>query len=104
MNSVTLAHNWATRFHFHLPSGLLRVLQRAAAAPAAPSVRQLDKYATACIAHPMGRTITCNAGTLWLTIDNDPLDVILDAGQSHHCDTASKLLIHALADARLSVA
>jgi hypothetical protein len=30
--------------------------------------------------------------------------VILDAGQSHHCTKASKLAIHALAAARVSVA
>ena len=107
MNSATLAHHCAQRTHLHLPSDLLAVLRRAVAAHAAhaaPTIQHLGKHATACIAHPIGCTITCEAGELWLTVDNEPTDVILEAGQSHHCDQASRLLIHALTDARLSVA
>ena len=101
MNTATLDRSAATRFHIGLPSGLARLLQRAVAAPAA---RQLDKNATAWVARPLGRTIACEAGTLWLTFDNEPVDVILEAGQSHRCAKASKLAIHALAAARFSVA
>jgi hypothetical protein len=78
MNTATFAHAAAPRFHLGLPSGLLRLLQRAVAAPAA---RQLEKNATAWVARPLGRTITCESGTLWLTFDNEPVDVILEAGQ-----------------------
>lgn len=102
MNTVTLAATAATtRFHDMLPAGLLALLQRAVAAPAA---RQLDANATTWITHPLGRTVTCETGTLWLTFDNEPVDVILEAGQSHRCAKASKLGIHALSGARMSVA
>jgi hypothetical protein len=94
----------AFRFHFMLPAGLLAVLQRIVAVPAAPATRSLDKGATAWITHPLGRTATCETGTLWLTFDNEPQDVILEAGQSHRCAKGSRLAIHALAAARISVA
>lgn len=73
-------------------------------APAAPQAPQrLDKGATTWIAQPLGRSITCEAGTLWLTFDGEPLDLILAAGQSHRCDKASKLGIHAMTAARVLV-
>jgi hypothetical protein len=81
---------------------VLAVLHRAVAAPAA--ARSLEKNATTWIARPLGRTITCETGTLWLTFDNESADVILEAGQSHRCAKGSKLAIHALSDARVSVA
>jgi hypothetical protein len=100
MNAATLAAT--ARFHFTRPITLLAVLQRAVAAPAA--ARPLERNATTWIARPLGRTVTCETGTLWLTFDNEPTDVILEAGQSHCCAKASKLAIHALSAARISVA
>ena len=73
-------------------------------APAATVAGALDKGATAWITRPRGRTVTCETGTLWLTFDNESQDVILEAGQSHRCVKASKLSIHALAAAQVSVA
>lgn len=102
MNTATLAAN-AARFHFTLPAGLLAVLRRAGV-PAAPATRVLEEGATSWITHPLGRTVTCESGTLWLTFDNEPLDMILEAGQSHRCAKASKLAIHALAAGRITVA
>lgn len=100
MNTATFAAN---RFHFTLPAGLLATLRRDVAAPAAPATQRLEKDATTWIARPHGRTVTCETGTLWLTFDNEALDVILESGKSHHCTKTSKLAIHALAAARLSV-
>ena len=100
MNTATFAAA-ATRFPFTLPQGLLALLQRTVPAPAA---RRLEAKATLWVARPLGRTVTCETGTLWLTFDNEPLDVVLEAGQSHRCEKASKLAIHALAAARLTVA
>lgn len=102
MNTLTLAAT-ATRFPFTLPSCLLGALQRTLA-PATSGVHGLGKGATTWIARPLGRTVTCETGTLWLTFDNEPADIILEAGQSHRCDKASRLSIHALAAARMSVA
>jgi hypothetical protein len=100
MNTASLAAT-AARFHFTLPAALLAVLQRAVAAPTA--ARPLEKNATTWIARPLGRTVTCETGTLWLTFDNESADVILEAGQSHRCAKGSKLAIHALSAARVSV-
>lgn len=93
----------ATRFPFTLPSRLLAVLRRFVA-PTASGVQALDKSATAWIARPLGRTVTCETGTLWLAFDHEPVDIILEAGQSHRCTKASRLSIHALTAARMSVA
>jgi len=103
MNTATLATT-AARLDVLLLAGLLELLKRSVARPAAPAARQLDANATTWIARPLGRTITCETGTLWLTFDNESADVILEAGQSHHCTRASKLAIHALAAGRISVA
>jgi hypothetical protein len=102
MNTATLARTARARLPLGLPSGLLKLLGRALA-PAAPEVACLDKRATLWIARPQGQTVTCESGTLWLTVDNEPTDVILEAGESHRCTKASRLGIHALAAARLSV-
>lgn len=104
MNTAALAATAATRFHFTLPAGLLALLQHAVAAPAASTVQELEKNATVWITRPLGRTVTCEAGTLWLTFDNEAQDVILEVGQSHRCAKASKLAIHALAAAHICVA
>lgn len=100
MNTATFAAAATTRFPFTLPAALLSVLQRSMPAPAA---RRLEAKATLWVARPLGRTVTCETGTLWLTFDNEPQDVVLEAGQSHRCDKASKLAIHALVAARLTV-
>lgn len=100
MSTVTFAN---TRFQFVLPTSVKVLLQRAWA-PADPAVHVLDKGATTWVVRPLGCTVSCETGTLWLTFDNDAGDVILEAGQSHRCTQAAKLSIHALAAARLSVA
>lgn len=89
-----------------LLAALLAPLKRVArtSTPARAAVQKLGAGANVWIIRPLGRTITCEDGTLWLTFDNEPHDVILEAGQSHRCVKASKLLIHALADARVCVA
>jgi Protein of unknown function (DUF2917) len=102
MNTATIARTAAARLPLGLPSGLLRLIGRALA-PAAPQTARLDSHATLWIARPQGRTVTCESGTLWLTFDNEPADVILEAGESHRCTKGSRLAIHALATARVSV-
>ena len=103
MNTAALTA--AVRFHRALPAGLPAALKRAGPAPtvpAAPAARQLEKSATTWIADPLGRTIACETGTLWLTFDNEPQDVILEAGQSYRCAKASKLAIRAMDASRWS--
>lgn len=63
----------------------------------------LAKDAFHPIARPLGRTITCESGVLWLTFDHTPADVILEAGESHTCRVDHRLLMMALAGSRARV-
>jgi hypothetical protein len=87
-----------------LPSWLRR-LAAALAAPrrAAPARQSLDKGATAWFVRPLGRHISCEAGTLWLAFDGEPQDIVLEAGESHLCTKGTPLSIHALSPATLRV-
>lgn len=61
----------------------------------------LGRAATRWLRRPRGWVVDCEAGTLWLTHDGEPRDIVLEAGQSHRCDHDGRLAIHALDDARL---
>jgi hypothetical protein len=78
-------------------------LVRRANAARAPQALALEKNAIHPIAHPLGRTVTCESGALWLTFDNTPPDVVLEAGESFTCTNQNRLLIQALQGARLRV-
>lgn len=56
----------------------------------------LDQHATVWLAQPLARHIRCDAGVLWLTFDHDARDVVLEAGQTHLCQSDARLSIHAL--------
>jgi hypothetical protein len=55
------------------------------------------------IADVAGLQLRCSEGTLWLTLDNDPRDVILEAGESFVGTEHRHGIVYALKDARLSV-
>ena len=49
-----------------------------------------------------GRHITNVHGTIWVTLDGDPRDVVLETGDSYSFDRAGRAMVQALgADARL---
>lgn len=54
--------------------------------------------------HPLGLTLHCISGCVWLTHDGDGRDIVLEAGESHTCDRDTRLMVHALEAARISVA
>lgn len=92
-----------------LGDGMSRWLRRLAAAvvarrEAAAAPHALRKGATGWVSSPRGHCVRCDAGTLWLTHDGEPLDIVLEAGESHLCMKSSPLSIHALTDAVLRVA
>jgi len=67
----------------------------------------LAHKATMRIEDPAGLEITCTRGSLWLTLDNDPRDVILTAGTpgaSFTTDRHSVAILYALEDSQLAVA
>ena len=47
--------------------------------------------------------IHCDTGTLWITQDGDPRDVVLEAGQQFRRDGQRAAIVYALAPARLRV-
>lgn len=53
------------------------------------------------VQRPCGLVVTCEAGALWLTFDGEEHDIVLEAGQSHRCESDSRLAIYALAAAQL---
>lgn len=55
------------------------------------------------IADAAGLNIVCREGSLWLTLDDDPRDVVLDAGESFLTTEHRRALIYALSPSSLSV-
>ena len=51
-----------------------------------------------------GSTLVCNEGTLWVTEENQPRDVVLEAGACVRLKRAGLTLIQALTPATLSIA
>lgn len=44
---------------------------------------------------PSGVRILCTAGTLWLTLDHDPRDIVLKPGDSFEAEDARRALLYA---------
>lgn len=70
-------------------------------APAGPSSQLLHRNATLVVRDPMGVTVECIQGSLWLTHDGDCKDIILEAGQRYSSATRGRLLVHALEPAQV---
>ena len=47
--------------------------------------------------------IVCETGTVWITIDNDPRDIVLSSGQSFVVDRRAGVVIYALEDTSLCI-
>ena len=47
--------------------------------------------------------ISCGAGTLWLTLDNDPRDLVLERGERTRIEARRRVLVYAFDDAVLEV-
>ena len=56
------------------------------------------------VADAAGVQILCREGSLWVTLDGDPRDIVLDAGESFTPDEHRRALIYALAPSSLSLA
>jgi Protein of unknown function (DUF2917) len=75
--------------------------------PGITTALPLVHKATMRIEDPAGLEITCMSGSLWLTLDNDPRDVILTAGTadaSFSTDKHSVAVLYALEDSQVAVA
>jgi hypothetical protein len=62
--------------------------------------RALDRGRIRRVHRPLGRRVECVSGTLWITQDGDPRDIVLAPGDSFTFDHRGDALISALDDAR----
>jgi len=65
--------------------------------------RDLAAHDTIRVAHPVGWTVRCLTGLLWLTHDGDPKDLILKSGEQYRADRRSMLLVQALEESRVEL-
>lgn len=66
-----------------------------------PYVQEIARDKILDIKQALGVAIECLEGSVWVTLDGNMRDVILDAGQSFHVDRKQRVLIQALATARV---
>ena len=101
--------NTASQTHFIAPPGDLwaaprawasalvrRVIEPGRDAQPIESTVSLNQGATTWVVKPVGRRVTCESGALWLCFDGEPLDIVLEPGETHLCAKRSALSIHAL--------
>jgi hypothetical protein len=51
----------------------------------------------------LGSTIRCAAGSVWITEENVPRDVVLEAGASYRLRRKGLALVHAFGDATVAL-
>lgn len=97
----TASHN-----HFSFSAWLHNLTAREVA-PTSPSITQprsaqeIAKNKILEVKQPLGVTIECLEGSVWVTLDGDSRDVVLDAGQSFVVDRNQRTLLQALDAARV---
>jgi hypothetical protein len=64
----------------------------------------LNAKTTFDVTDSAGVQILCREGSLWITLDGDPRDILLDAGASYTPSEHRRALIYALAPSSLSLA
>lgn len=104
MNSaISHAGSRIERF-FGLSARMRRNRQVTATAAGAPlQSHRFEKGEILALAQPIGSEIACLKGSVWITHDGDPKDVVLEAGERHVVDRGTPMLVQGLADATVSV-
>jgi hypothetical protein len=69
-----------------------------------PRDLRLERKALYSLPDASGLTVTCDEGVLWLTVDGDPRDFVLEPGQTFETQDHGRVLIYALAPSRISIA
>lgn len=67
----------------------------------APMQLDLQYRALFSLTDAAGVRIDCDAGSVWLTLDNDPRDIVLEAGESFATPQHRRALIYAMEPSRL---
>ena len=55
------------------------------------------------IADAAGVTLRCDQGSVWLTLDNDPRDIVLEAGEVFTTDEHRHALVYALSASTITL-
>jgi hypothetical protein len=81
--------------------------RQAAGSPARPQAAGAD-HALADrqmlkLPHPLGQLIVCTEGTLWVTVDGEREDHVLEPGDSFFATSNSPVIVAALGFARMTV-
>ena len=71
--------------------------------PAEPALIVLAPRQLHAIPDASGVTLTCRAGAVWITIDGDPNDYVLEAGESFAAPKRSRVLVYALGAVRARI-
>jgi quercetin dioxygenase-like cupin family protein len=50
-----------------------------------------------------GMRIVCRSGTVWITVDGDATDYVLERGETFVAPPQARALVYALADARIDL-
>ena len=65
---------------------------------------RLDHQAIYRVPDAADMRIVCRSGSVWVTLDDDPRDVVLSAGESFTTPDHRRALIYAIEPSRVSVA
>jgi hypothetical protein len=68
-----------------------------------PGAVRLVRGQTLKVVDALGSTIRCNEGSVWITEENLPEDVVLEAGASYRLSRKGLALVHAFGDATLAL-
>jgi hypothetical protein len=93
-----------TSLTIFIPIANARSLAMGALKAFSPTELQLARRALYSLPDAAGLRISCQAGSLWVTLDNDPRDIVLEAGQSLDVDAHRRAIVYALQPSRLRVA
>lgn len=85
-----------------LLTGRARYVPRSRLLVQSPADTQpLQKGAILVVLNPLHHCVKCLHGSVWITHDGDPKDIILDGGQSYQAERDSRMLVYALTEASL---
>ena len=68
-----------------------------------PSDLRLERQAIYSVTDAADIQLACREGTVWVTLDNDPKDYVLEAGDSFITPEHRRAVLYAIAPARISL-
>lgn len=86
-----------------LPSSLAFLHPRTPTPAATSSKVTLARHTTLRLHRPLGRTVECLSGCVWITQDGDTRDLVLTTGQRYQANCNQRALVHALEDSHVRI-